>query len=106
MNAVLRTAGLARIENLADDLGRLRRRFAENDAWTEAVGLSGQPPRYEVFILDRIAGHVEVIDTLLRPTAAQIAAMWAAGDEDAIEEAIRLVDAHARELHSRMGGRL
>lgn len=79
---------------LARDVGMLRRRFASNEyAWTG------------VWLCDRIAGRVASIDLMLRPSAAELVAWTYPGDQETIEEAIRLVDDHWSRLQAQMGGR-
>jgi hypothetical protein len=78
-----------RIAELAADVGRLRRRFASNEnGWTSA------------YIADRMAGHVEALHCLATPSAAELVAWTAPGDEDAIDEAIQIVDERWRRLRS------
>lgn len=81
-----------RLEELAADVGRLRRRFASNeDAWTGS------------YIADRIAGNVEALHCIITPSAGELVAWTAPGDEEAVEEAVRLVDEWWRQLRSRLG---
>lgn len=75
--------------SLAGELGRIRRAVDPDSSLVHAV--------------DRACGHVLSIDAMLRPSAAEIAAMWAPGDETAITEAIRLVDDHDRQRRQRLG---
>jgi hypothetical protein len=86
---------LARVEALATDVGRLRRRFASNaDAWTGP------------FFLDLIARHIQVIQSMLVPTAAEVYAanLWYCGDEhQAVTAALAEVDARERQLRSLLG---
>lgn len=79
------------VEALAADVGRLRRR------------VSGDPQSSLTHLVDRLAAGVQWLDLLLRPSAAEIAASWAPGDDDAIDEAIRIVDARNRELRGLLG---
>lgn len=93
MNTTELAALRNRIDELADDVGRLRRRFNSNpDAWTG------------VYIADRIAQHVQAVHQLLEPTAAELAATTAPGDPEAVNEAIRIVDERSRKLGGRLGG--
>lgn len=80
-----------RLDQLATDVGRLRRRFPveSSDGW----------------LCERIAGHIEALIVMLEPTAAEIAAYAYPGDPQAVGEAIQLVDARARELHHQLGAR-
>jgi hypothetical protein len=83
-----------RLDELADDVGRLRRRFASNEnAWTGD------------YIADRIAGHVESLVLMVEPSAAEIACCWAPGDDEAVDEAIRIVDERWDRLLWRLRGR-
>jgi hypothetical protein len=78
-----------RRDALADDIRRLRRRFASNEnAW------SG------VYIADRLASHLDALDALLEPCAAEFVA---AGFD--VDEALGIIDRHADELWRRLGGR-
>lgn len=78
-----------RVWELAADVGRLRRRL-------EAESSLG-------FLAGRIANHVDAINSMVRPTAAQIARSWAPGDNTAVDEAIRLVEEHSDRLQKRLG---
>lgn len=79
------------LDELAADVGRLQRRFASNPDWTG------------VYVANRIAGHVEALVLMVEPTAAELAASYAPGDDEAIIEAIRVVDARWRRLRSLLG---
>lgn len=79
-----------RIDDLAGDIGRLRKRLPEDDE------LGG-------WILDRIAGHVETLQLMHTPSAAELAAGAYPGDAQAIEAAIATVDSWSRRLRQRMG---
>ena len=78
----------ARLDDLAEDVGRVRRRVEPETslAWT----------------LNRIAGHIQSVVLMVEPCAAEIAA-WTPEDEQAVEEAIREVDAKHRRLRERLG---
>jgi hypothetical protein len=80
---------VTRVHELAGDVGRLRRRVS-----ADTVG---------AYLADRIAGHVEAIATMLEPTAAELAATWAPGDDEAVAEAIRTVDELGRRLQTELG---
>jgi hypothetical protein len=74
-----------RLNELAADIGRLRRRYPGDH------------------IAERAAGHVEWLVLMLEPTAAALAAATAPGDEGAVAEAIRLIDARHRKLQHLLG---
>jgi hypothetical protein len=74
---------------LAGDIGRLRRRL--------------EPESSAGFTAARIAHQVACIDTMLRPSAAEIVGQSAPGDPDAIDEALRIVDEHDRRMRARLG---
>jgi hypothetical protein len=78
-------------ERIADDVGRLRRRFRSNDGWT------GE------YIADRIAGNILNLAGMLGPSAAELVAQTYPGDPETVEEALRLVDEHDRQLRARLG---
>lgn len=80
-----------RLDELAVDVGRIRQRVAPETSlgWT----------------LDRIARHIESLVLMVEPSAGEIAAIWAPGDDEAIHEAIRIVDARSRRLRERLGYR-
>lgn len=76
-----------RVEELARDVGVLRRRFASNgDAWTGG------------YLADRIADTVEDVHAMLHPTAAELVACTYPGDAATIDAAIDVVDARAGRL--------
>jgi hypothetical protein len=75
------------INQLADDTGRLRRRTA------------GSPLEH---LVDRVAYQIEALYLLTTPTAAQLAACTAPGDEQAVTEAVRVADAGYRALQQRL----
>ena len=76
----MRQATTQRLNELAADIGRLRRRYPGDH------------------IIERAANHVETLALMLEPCAAQLAAVSAPGDDDAIDEAIRVVDDRHRQL--------
>jgi len=76
-----------RVDLLAADVGRLRRRL---DADT-----------YDGFLAWRVAEHVDALAALLEPTAAEL--YRESGDIDAVLEH---VDSRDRELRSLLGDRL
>jgi hypothetical protein len=84
----LSPALVLRIDDLARDVGRLRRLL--------------EPRGYVGHLADRIAGHVETLDVMLAPSAAEILAanLWFCGDETVALEAV-LEDADARAQHLR-----
>lgn len=75
-----------RINELAADIGRLRKRL-------DALTLTAE----------QIANHVETIAGFLEPTAAELANWHAPGDPIAIDEAIRIVDERANRLQKQLG---
>lgn len=77
-----------RIDDLADDVGRLRRRL--------------EPESSAAHLGDRIACHVHAIAGYVHPTAGELAASYAPGQDDAVTEAIRIVDARYRSLCHRL----
>lgn len=80
-----------RLDELAVDVGRARR-LVERDsslAWT----------------LDRIAGHVASIIGTVEPSAGELVAWTAPDDDQAVAEAIRIVDARSRRLRAQLGYR-
>jgi hypothetical protein len=80
-----------RIDELAADIGRLRKRFNSNPEWTGA------------YLADRLACHVQDLALILEPTAGQLTAWHAPGDDTAVKEAIRLVDARHQRLLQLLG---
>lgn len=85
----LAPALVVRVWELAGDVGRLRRRV--------------EPGSSLEHLCDRLSSNVAAIDIMLRPTAAELVAWNAPGDEEAIAEALRLVDDHWRLLQTRLG---
>ncbi|HEX5173660.1 MAG TPA: hypothetical protein VFV91_05895 [Gaiellaceae bacterium] len=82
----------ARVDALARDVGRLRRRFDSNGtAWTGRT------------ILEEIAGHVEALHCMFTPSAGELAAWTAPGDEQAVEESCRFVDQRWQRLQVQLG---
>ena len=79
----------ALVWELAGDVGLARRRC--------------EPDSSLGFTLERIAGRVETLDAVLAVPAAELVALHAPGDDEAIDEALRLVDEHVRRLHARLG---
>jgi hypothetical protein len=72
-----------RLDELAVDIGRLRRRLnGDKTVWTDL----------DVWTLEKIGLHVLEIAGLNWPNAAEIVARHAPGDVDAIDEALRIVD--------------
>jgi hypothetical protein len=79
---------------LAGDVGRLRRRLDRES--------------YDGFLVGRIADHVETLDCLAGPTAAELAhvsATYGVDDEEAVAGALEMVDARCRELRGLLGGK-
>jgi hypothetical protein len=75
-----------RLLELAADVGRLRRRV--------------DPDGYDAVLLARIAGHVDALDAIHEPTAAD---RVRAGIP--VDDALELVDQRAQELERLLGGR-
>ncbi len=74
-------------------LGRLRRTIRPDiDSYLE-------------YVLDELAGHLKTIVDLVQPTAAEIAAAWAPGDDETVAAAIRLVDERHEQLQRLLGYR-
>jgi hypothetical protein len=83
---------LDRVDLLAADIGRLRRRSCRSDeSWPGG------------YLVDRLAANLQSLDLMLRPSAAELAAGAAPGDGIAVTEAIAAVDARARELARLLG---
>ena len=70
-----------------DAVGRLRRRLPD-------------PADYDRIMLDRLARSLDSLDAMFEPCAADLVRE---GFE--VDEALKIVDRHAAELHRRMGGR-
>jgi hypothetical protein len=77
-----------RIDALADDVGRLRRRV--------------EPGSSLEHLAERLAGHVETLHLIVTPSAGELVAWHAPGDEEAIGEAIRIVDERWKRLQERL----
>jgi hypothetical protein len=75
---------VARLDELAADLGRLRKR------------LDPESSAYWTWV--RCADHALSLDLMLHPNAAEVAACIYPGDHAAVQEAIRLTD----ERHDRL----
>jgi hypothetical protein len=69
-----------KINELAGDIGRLKRRYPDDH------------------ILERAAWHLYDLSAMLEPSAAEIACWHAPGDDLAVAEAIREVDDRFRQL--------
>jgi hypothetical protein len=71
-----------RLDAIAADLGRLRRRFDSNSAaWTRT------------FIVDRLAEHVETLDCMLHVSAGELVQQGLA-----VDAALEAVDARSARL--------
>lgn len=87
-----RTAIRYRLLELGRDVGVLRRRFTSNEhTWT------GE------WIADRIADHVETLDAMVSLSAGEIVACNAPGDDEAVEEALRIVEEREQMVRSKLG---
>jgi hypothetical protein len=87
-------ATASRVDALAADVGRLRRH------------LDGES--YSAFLAGRIADHVETLDAILEPTAADLVnalTKFGVEDEEAVLEALATVDGRCRELRALLGGK-
>ena len=80
-----------RLTELATDVGHLRRCVPEGSLLEWRA--------------ERVAGHVESMTLMLEPTAAELARWYAPGCDQAVDEAIRIVDARYRSLQHRLGNR-
>lgn len=78
-----------RLDQLADDVGRLQRRVDPESSLHHVVAL--------------VACHVEALYGFVDPTAAELAAWTAPGDDQAVLEALRLVDVRTESLRHRLG---
>jgi hypothetical protein len=78
-----------RLHELATDIGRLQRQLPHDSSAKHTA--------------ERIAGHTYTLIQMLEPTAAQITAWYAPGDDLAVTEAIRLVDIRVDRLRHRLG---
>jgi hypothetical protein len=76
-----------RLDELATDVGRLGLDRGTSSAW----------------IGDRIACHVEALILMIEPTAAELAAWYAPGDDDAVAWAIEVVDKRHLLLRQQLG---
>ncbi len=84
-------AFVRRVECLAADVGTLRRRLAENS---------------HLWLVERIAAHVEMIDSFIRPTGAEIYAAnftFCCDEHESAAAAIEDVDAHAQRFRALLG---
>lgn len=84
-------AATFQVDELARDVGRLRR-YVSGD--------------YGMHLLDRIAGRVETLDVLVRPTAAAIYQEnldYGASEDKALVMALAGIDDPARELRRLLG---
>lgn len=81
----------ARVDELATEVARLRR-YAE-------------PETSLAFLADRMSGHVESLAAMLEPSAGELVAWTAPGDDEAVREALRIVDERRARLRARLGYR-
>jgi len=84
-------AQLNRIDELAADIGRLRRRL--------------DPESSSYWLGERIANHVESLDAMLRPSAGELVAWTAPGNHDAITAALQAVDNDRRRIQALLGAK-
>lgn len=85
-----------RLDDLARDVGRLRRRFESNEAtaWTG------------VYLVERIAEVVETLDVMVSPTAADLHRAFlieCSDDSVALAEALAVVDRRAKAVRRLLG---
>ena len=78
------TAVGRRLDSLAADLGRLRRRL--------------EPGSYAADLAERIAGHVDSLDAMLAPTAAELVKAGVS-----VEDALEAVDGRSHALRRMLG---
>jgi hypothetical protein len=79
------------VDQMAGDLGRLRRRFDSNDGWS---GL---------WLVDRLAGHVLTLDGVVCASAGELVAWTYPGDPETADAAIEVVERHAHDQRTRLG---
>jgi hypothetical protein len=77
-----------RINALADDIGRLQRHT--------------QPDTSLAHLCDRLASHAQALHTFVTPSAGQLAAWYAPGDDQAVQGALETVDAWDRAFCARL----
>jgi hypothetical protein len=80
---------LERVDEIAADVGRLRRRL--------------EPESSAAFTVDRIASNIEWIAVMLEPTAASLVARTFPGDDLTVDAALDHVDQRARRLRGLLG---
>ncbi len=78
-----------RIDSLAEDVGRLRRRIEPGSSLEHQA--------------DRIAGHVVDLYWMLHHTAAELVAWYDRCNDEAIDEAIQDVDNQDHNLRRKLG---
>jgi hypothetical protein len=83
---------LYRLELLADDVGHLRRHLASL--------VDGYDGTYTAHLVERIAVHVDTLDSLVRPTAGELVKAGVP-----VDEALVAVDRHRAELERRLDSR-
>jgi hypothetical protein len=78
----------ARIDQLADDVGRLRRTAKpESSLW---------------HLADRLADGLESLDAMVGMSAAELVRWYAPGDPEAVDAALEIVDARRKALRTRL----
>jgi hypothetical protein len=80
------TAFLANLEDIAGDVGRLRRRLPADG--------------YDAFLVDRIGSRIDILDGLVQPTAGELVA-----DGEATDAALAHVDARRNQIRMLTGER-
>jgi hypothetical protein len=83
------TSVIGRLDELAVDVARLRRRV--------------EPDSSLAFIAVRIAEHVESLDVMLQPSAAELAACAFPGDAETLDAAVEHVERRANRLRGLLG---
>ena len=79
----------ARVDELAADLGRLRRRL--------------EPGSSLAYLGERLAGQVETLDVMLRPSAGQLVSWTFPEDAETVEAAIEQVDRERARIRQLLG---
>ena len=90
MTVELQRALVGQVEQLATDVGHLRRRI---DAESSAA-----------FVVDRIASVVEWLYDAVQPCAAELVACTFPGDDETADAAIEHVEQRTHRVRSLLGG--
>jgi hypothetical protein len=84
-------AFVRRVDSLAADVGTLRRRLADD---------------CNLWLVERIASHVEMIDSFIRPTGAEIYAAnfaFCCDEQESAAAAVEDIDARTRHFRALLG---